>query len=116
MNKHKKKLLVFVLAALAFILNACISPMGMTASSTPLQGKVIEENRGQAEGSDASFSILGIPFGYPDIDIAIQDAVKSKQGDALINLRWYQKNYNFILFNRASVIVTGDVVKFKENR
>ncbi|MDH5719179.1 MAG: hypothetical protein OEZ13_01025 [Spirochaetia bacterium] len=100
-----------------FFVNACVTPMGMTASSTPLQEKIIEENRGKAEGSDSVYSLLFfIPLGYPDIDKAIENAVKSKEGDALINLRWYEKKYEFLIFGKTSIVVTGDVVKFSDKK
>lgn len=84
----------------------------MTASSTPLHNKVIVENLGQSEGSDWSWSLLGLwSIGRPDIDKAINEAIASKNGDALINVRWYEKHYYFVLFSVNKVIVTGQVIK-----
>lgn len=86
----------------------------MTSSSTPIQGKKIAENLGKAEGSDGSFSVFNLfSIGRPDIDKAIDEAVKSKDGDALINVRMYEKTYFLILVTYTQVIVTGDVVKFE---
>ena len=86
--------------------------MGMTSSSTPLHNRVIVENLGQAEGSDWSWSLLGLwSVGMPDMDKAINKAIASKNGDALINVRWYEKHYYFVLFSVTKVIVTGQVTK-----
>ncbi len=93
-------------------LTGCVTPMGMTASSTPLHNRVVVENLGQAEGSDWSWSLLGLwSMGRPDIDKAINQAIESKNGDALINVRWYEKQYYFVLFSVTKVIVTGQVIK-----
>lgn len=107
----KKYLLIIIIIAVAFF-TGCVTPMGMTASSTPLHNKVIAENLGQAQGSDWSWSLLGVwSVGRPDIDKAINEAIASKNGDALINVRWYQKHYYFVLFSVTKVIVTGQVIK-----
>ena len=101
--------------ALVFSLNSCITPRGMTSSSTPLQGKKITENLGKAEGSSGSISILSLySIGRPDIDIAIEEAVKSKNGDALINVRMYEKTWFFLLVTYSKVIVEGEVIKFED--
>lgn len=90
----------------------CVTPMGMTSSSTPLHNRVMVENLGPAEGNDWSWSLLGLwSFGMPDMDKAINNAIASKNGDALINVRWYEKHYYFVLFSVTKVIVTGQVIK-----
>lgn len=90
----------------------CVTPMGMTSSSTPLHNRVIVENLGSSEGTDWSWSLFGLwSVGRPDIDKAINEAIASKNGDTLINVRWYEKSYYFIFFSINKIIVTGQVVK-----
>lgn len=110
---------LFILVQVAFI--SCITaPRGMTSSTTPVAGREYQV-LGKAEGSAGSLSSVHLvlrQFGWtinrPDIDEAIQNALKAKNGDALINVRWYEKNYYFILFTYTSVVVTGNVIKFQE--
>ncbi|MEJ5360793.1 MAG: hypothetical protein WHV26_01925 [Spirochaetota bacterium] len=108
----KKLILFLLLFMITAVITSCVTPMGMTSSSTPLYNKTITENLGQAEGSDWSWSLLGLwSIGKPDMDKAINNAIASKNGDALINVRWYEKHYYFVLFSITKVIVTGQVVK-----
>ena len=109
-----KKIIIIISAlSLAAMLSGCVSPIGLTSSITPLQCKIIEENLGASEGSHGSISVLGLySIGRPDIDIAIDNAVKKKGGDALINVRLYESTSYFILFSYTKVIVKGDVIRF----
>jgi len=101
---------------LSILLSGCVTPMGMTSSTTPVQGREME-NLGRAEGSDKTMSVFGIwSVGRPDIDKAIKMAVDSKGGDALINVSWYDRTYYFIVFSINEVIVCGDVVKFTNEK
>mgnify|MGYP000877780282 CR=1 FL=1 len=113
MRIDKQKAAALMMLAV-FTLSACVTPMGMTSSSTPLEGKTIVKNLGKAEGRSSSWSLLGVwSMGRPDIDAAIGEAVKSKNGDALINVRWYEKTTYLVLASITTVIVTGDVVAFE---
>ena len=109
------KLLLSFFIGLILSLSSCITPRGMTSSSTPIHGKNIAEYLGKAEGSDSSLSILSLfSIGRPDIDEAIEEAINSKGGDALINVRMYEKTYFFLLITYTRVIITGDVIKFED--
>jgi len=114
MELYMKKITIILSSlSLAVMLGSCVSPIGLTSSSTPLQGKIIEENLGASEGSHGSVAVLGLySIGRPDIDIAIDEAVKKKGGDALINVRLYESTSYFVLFSYTKVIVKGDVVRF----
>lgn len=107
-----KNIVPLIIMITIVFLTGCVTPMGMTASSTPLHNRIIVENLGQAEGSDWSWSLFGLwSVGRPDMDRAIHEAIASKNGDALINVRWYEKHYYFVLFSVTKVIVTGQVIK-----
>jgi len=113
-NVMKRKILPILAVIALGAFAACVTPMGMTASTTPLEGKKIEQNLGKAEGSDSTWSLFGIwSMGRPDIDEAIREAVTDKGGDAMINVRWYEKTYYLVLFSVTRLIVTGEVVKFE---
>ncbi|PKL37533.1 MAG: hypothetical protein CVV44_14385 [Spirochaetae bacterium HGW-Spirochaetae-1] len=114
MKYTRFKLMLTILSLSLTVLTGCVTPMGMTASTTPLQGKEMEM-LGKAEGSDTVWSVLGVfPVRRVDIDKAIERAVAQKGGHALINVRWYETTYYFILGSVDKLTVTGDVVRFVE--
>jgi hypothetical protein len=101
-----------LLIALSVILTGCVTPMGMTSSSSPLKTEKME-NLGTVEGRAMTGSVLGVwSVGKPDIDLAIKRALRKKRADVLINVRWYEQTYYFILFSLHEVIVTGDAVRY----
>jgi hypothetical protein len=108
------KTIIGCLFAAIMLLTACItSPIAITPSNTPLQGVQVTENLGKTEGSDTAYSILGIfMIGRPDIETALTNAVKAKNGDALINVRCYETFSYFILFSMNTVKVEGEAIKF----
>ncbi len=115
-NMNFAKMIFMLLLVPALFLSSCITvPIDMATSSTPLTGKTIAQNLGKAEGRSGTIDILMCySIGRPDIDLAIQRAVESKGGDALINVRVYQEISYFIAVSYTVVIVTGDVVKFSQ--
>ena len=103
---------VFVIISVSLGAVSCVTPLGLTASSTPLVNREIVENLGPSEGRDGSVAVLGLySIGRPDIDSAIEDALKRKGGQALINVRLYERNLYLLLFTYTEVIVKGDVVR-----
>jgi hypothetical protein len=92
-------------------------PIGLTSSSTPIQNKEYQI-LGKGEGSSHYYSIHLIfpPIGWsiqnPDIEYAVIKAISAKGGDALINVRFYQKSYYYLLISYHKIIVAGDVIKF----
>ncbi|HNX24079.1 MAG TPA: hypothetical protein PKG60_08515 [Spirochaetota bacterium] len=109
-----KKIVITNLIAAVLVLSACsTSPICVTSSVTPMQGKVIRENLGKTRGSDTAVSILGLyMIGRPDLDLAIKDALALKGGDTLINVSCYETFGWFLLFSTTTVNVEGEAVKF----
>jgi len=109
-----KKIVFTNLIAAVLVLSACsTSPICVTSSVTPMQGKVIRENLGKTRGSDTAVSILGLyMIGRPDLDLAIKDALALKGGDTLINVSCYETFGWFLLFSTTTVNVEGEAVKF----
>jgi len=109
-----KKIIVTNLIAAVILLNACsTTPVCVTSSVTPMEGKVITENLGKTEGSDTAFSILGLfMIGRPELDLAIKEAVSKKGGDTLINVSCYETWGYFLLGSVNTVRVEGEAVKF----
>ncbi len=103
----------FGLVFLAFCLffTGCYSvPAGLAASSTPINPgsyKVL----GHATGTSSYVSFFGgLPFGHPDYDRAIANAVKKFNGTALINVRSYSTVIYLYIISLNQLTVEGDVV------
>ena len=112
-----KKFFLFIMAiTLCIMLNGCVtSPVCVTSTLTPLQGRTVTENLGRCSGSDTAWSILGIyMIGRPDINLAIKAALDSKKGDTMINVRCYETYGYFLFFSTTTVTVEGDAIKFAE--
>ena len=115
-HRLKNSSLILYIIALA-ALSGCITPGGITASNVPIQEKKYEVI-GPSDGkSNYSWALFGVwSFGKPDIAVAVQNAVNKKQGDAMINVQWYQQTYYFVFFSLHRVYVIGDVIKFTDGK
>jgi len=116
--KEKEMFMKQIKLTAAFILMAIVvtscstTPVCVTSSLTPMAGKTVTENLGKCEGSDTAFSFLGLfMFGRPDLDLAIQDALREKGGDTMINIRCYETSRWFLLLGTNTVTVEGEAVK-----
>lgn len=109
-----KKIIITNLTAAVLFFNACsTTPVCVTSSVTPMEGKVIAENLGKTEGSDTAFSVLGLfMIGRPELDLAIKEAITKKGGDTLINVSCYETWGYFLLGSVNTVKVEGEAVKF----
>lgn len=110
-----KKITIYTaIAAVLFLLSGCsTSPICVTSSVTPMQGKVVAENLGKTDGTDTAFSVLGLYMvGRPDLELAIKEAVEKKKGDTLVNVSCYETFGWFVLFSTTTVKVEGEAVKF----
>ncbi len=114
MNKNAKRFAPAAVFVILLLLSSCMTvPVTVTSSTTPVYGKKISENLGRVQGSHKAYSVFCLwMVKRPDIDRAIEDALKEKGGDALINVTCYEKNYYFLFVGMHKVIVEGDAVKF----
>lgn len=91
---------------------SCTTPVCITSSVTPLQNKTISENLGKTKGSDTAYAVFGLyMIGRPDLDLAIQEAIKLAGGDTLINVRCYETCTWLLLLSINTVTVEGEAVK-----
>jgi hypothetical protein len=90
-------------------------PGGLSDSSSPANYGSYDV-LGTAKGSSKSTIVLGIQVSKPDMKAAIDQAVNSLGGDALVNVRWYSKTTNWIILPVSTITVTvkGDVIKYRE--
>jgi hypothetical protein len=105
---------LFLLMLMVVLQSGCITtPVAITSSTTPVHDKKIIMNYGPVQGSHRVFSAFGLwMVGRPDIDLAIEDALKKKGGDALINVTCYEKTSWFFFVSMHKVVVEGDAVSF----
>jgi hypothetical protein len=109
----KRTLILTLIAGFAAATACSTVPIASTSSATPLEGKVISENLGKVKGSDSAFSILGLyMIGRPDMDAAMKEALASKGGDALTNVRLYKRWSYFVVVDCTTVLVEAEAVRF----
>ena len=105
--------LVFV-SFLGVMLAGCMHlPGGIAASTTPIDGRPYV-NLGRVKQTDSMFALFGIfAMGSPNtIRKAIDQALQSRGGDAMINVTVEYTTHYVVLFNRYMTIVEGDVIRF----
>lgn len=121
----KFKLLVL---CVVMVLAGCSSSgnLGMVVKSTAdpgalLTNKISFREIGPAEGEACRFFILAVlPYGKSDFAAAVDEALKTSGGDALLNVSVSSSLYGFIpiynLFTYSCTNVTGVSVKFEESK
>lgn len=65
-------------------------------------------------GKDSTFVFLFVPFGYPHIKTALNDALQKGDGDMIVDASLYAKSWWFII-GQKSIEIQGTVVKTREN-
>ncbi len=115
MKKYFVLFIVFVMAVASF---SCITaPVCITASTTPIYGKMNVEKLGKTSGSSRAWSILGLwMIGRPDIGKAIDEALRAKNATALTDVRCYETWKWFLFFSTTTVYVEGEAVRVSEGR
>lgn len=107
---------ILIIAILAMLALGCARlPCGIAASTTPINGRPYTV-MGRAESKDSRVLLLGIlPIsGANSIRGAIDKAVRSRGGDAMINVTVEYYYSNWILFAKHVTRVDGDVIRFQD--
>lgn len=65
-------------------------------------------------GRDSNFVFLFIPFGYPQIKTALNDALQKGDGDLMVDASLYAKSWWFLI-GQDTIEIQGTVVKTREN-
>ena len=108
MSKIQKSLVCFIfIVALAFSLTSCSYRLGdFTILSTKNYNSSLKfKNVGRFEGKDSVFVLFGIPFGQPNIENAVDEAIEKGRGVYLINAVLELESGMFSMAYK----VTGDV-------
>ncbi|OHD65415.1 MAG: hypothetical protein A2176_15800 [Spirochaetes bacterium RBG_13_51_14] len=116
MKRAAGTVFAFIVALMVGVQTSCITtPVTVTSSTTPMHDKKIIMNYGPATGSNRTWSLFGVwMIGRPDIEKAIQDALKKNGGDALINVSCYEKTWWFLFFALHYVVIEGEAVAFEK--
>lgn len=107
---------IFILLGL-FLLTGCVSrtsefgiiaPKNTAISLQELQEVQVVKN---VKASSDSFILLVIPFGHPNVEDAINQAMAKGNGQVLINVKIEQAIRWFVLFGFNQLNLTADVVQ-----
>jgi len=107
-SKNQKSLVCFIfIVVLVFSITSCSFRLGdFTILSTKnYDAKGQYKNVGRFEGKDTVFVLFGIPFGQPNIENAVDEAIERGNGVFLINAVLEAKSGIFSM----GYVVTGDV-------
>lgn len=99
-------------ALIAFLATACTTPGAVAPSTMPVTGKHVELGPAE-ESSSCGYIILFIPIKNPNpVSTIIEDMIKGRGGDALIEVSSSSSTTSFLLFTSNCVEVRGKVVNF----
>lgn len=73
--------------------------------------------QGEVSGESSSFNLLWLIPVTPEIsfDAAMQDAIRSKGGDNLIDVRWEWEQQHWIVGTVTVLTVRGKVISYRED-
>jgi hypothetical protein len=110
----QKLTLPVVLIGLLLLLAGCtMVPGGIAPSNTPINGRTYKVI-GPADRTDSRVYLLGmLPLtGANTIRDAVEDAIQSRDGDALINVSVESYSQWWVILTRHVTRVQGDVIRF----
>jgi len=91
---------------------ACTTPGAVAPSTMPVTGKYVELGPAE-ESSSCGYTILFLPLGAPKpVSALIEDLVRSRGGDALIEVSSGSSSAFYLLGMSHCLQVRGIVVKF----
>lgn len=104
-----------VAVALVLGLAACTPPGAIAPSTMPVFGKKLVELSGSEEATSCGNVLFLVPIGNPKpVAQLIDDMIKEKGGDALIEVTSSSSTFFALLYTRNCVSVRGKVVKFTQ--
>lgn len=97
---------------IAMLSAACTTPGAVAPSTMPVTGRYVELGPAE-ESSSCGYTIFFIPLGAPKpVSVLIEQLVKSRGGDALIEVTSSSSSAFYLLWMSQCVQVRGKVVKF----
>lgn len=115
MKKQTLKKTFLAILAAAGLVGCAHTPGGIAPSNVPIDGRKYRVV-GHARSTDSVVKLFGIlPLsGSNSISGAMSDCIRSRQGDAMINITSEGYSQFWILFTRKIILVQGDVIKFEK--
>ena len=114
MMSFSRLLGIAICMAAGLLATACTFPGPVAPSTMPLTGKYVELGSPEVVSS-CGFSLLGIRFKNPQsVYDAIQEMVKSRGGDALINVDSSSYGYFYLIASSDCFEIRGTVVKISQ--
>ena len=121
MRYFTKRLVLILCLAFMLVSTACsirLADFTVISSRNVSLDKVDLDSLPQTKGivgKDTKFSFLSIPFGFPHLEEAIDDALDKGNGDIMIDAVLYGKWWDLIIIGQNSLEVKGTVVKTRGN-
>jgi hypothetical protein len=120
-RRKKRRLRLISGLALCFAASCASASGGFSVSNIPVDSRRFEV---VAPGEETSLSwwsldlgIIGLPLSDPPVARAERELLKRADGDALINLRYWNDRSVFLLFvNRQRFHLKADVVRFTDRK
>lgn len=105
--------LAALLAATGF--GCAHAPGGITDSTTPIEGRRFLK-LGRAKGTDSRVMLFGIlpVSGSNSTRTALESAVRSRGGDAMIEVTVESYTIYLVLFSKVTTVVEGEVIRFQD--
>ncbi|MFC1497741.1 hypothetical protein ACFLS1_04590 [Verrucomicrobiota bacterium] len=106
---------VFMLFVAVFIAGCAMMPGGIAASTTPIEGRKYSK-LGRVVETDSRIYLFGfIPItGANLIRDAVDEAVESRGGDAMINVTVESYVQWWVILTRFVTRVDGEVIRFEK--
>ena len=114
MMKESKSVVLFGMLLFVALACGCASmPGGIAASTTPIEGRSYDV-LGRVSETDSHIALFGvIPLsGGNRVEKAVDDCIRSRGADALIDVTVDGYSQFWILFTRRVTRVTGTAIKF----
>jgi hypothetical protein len=109
------KLFYVLLCALLF--NCASSTAGISTSNIPIATKKYKVI-GPVESKNSWFTfdiaIMAVAFSKPPINEMMDDMIRSKEADALINIRYWQDRSIFLFLTYNRLGINAEAVKFSD--
>ncbi|PJZ70919.1 hypothetical protein CH373_06870 [Leptospira perolatii] len=103
---------------LSSFIQCATASAGLSTSTIPMADKKYKV-LGPVEGQETWFTfdiaIIGIPFHAPPIDKLVDSLQKSKEADALINIRYWNDKFVLLFLTINRFHISAEAVKFEED-
>jgi len=105
---------LLLLAVIPFLASCAGANAGIAVSNVPVEGQTYTV-LGPAEVTRSWWSfdaaVIAFPLAEPPVSLAVQDLLKQKEGDALINIRYWTDRTIILFMTRHRFHIQADVIR-----